>query len=137
MSTRLAKVFPTLLAALAILLLSLLTRRVVLNGFTSPYDLLALTASLGIVGALAYLLRTRARLRATFDAQSETEKTLRSILNSVADMYFSLDAEGHFLEVNPPAEDYFGKPASELIGKVIWDVFPAVKSAVYFHQYFL
>ena len=50
-----------------------------------------------------------------------------AILESIADAFYSLDDHWRFLAVNPAAERApFGRPASELLGKVIWDVFPAI-----------
>jgi CheY-like chemotaxis protein len=46
-----------------------------------------------------------------------------AILGSIADAFYSLDAEWRFVMVNPAAERApFGRPARELLGKVIWDV---------------
>jgi len=48
-----------------------------------------------------------------------------SILESIADTFYSLDEEWRFTVVNPAAEKApFGRPASELIGKVIWNLYP-------------
>jgi PAS domain S-box-containing protein len=47
-----------------------------------------------------------------------------SILGSITDGFFALDAEWRFLYVNKRAERFVQKNATELLGKVIWDVFP-------------
>jgi PAS domain S-box-containing protein len=60
-----------------------------------------------------------------------------AILESIADALYSLDAEWRFVMVNPAAERApFGRPASELIGKVIWDVFPKIPGTR-IHQHYL
>jgi PAS domain S-box-containing protein len=60
-------------------------------------------------------------------ALREAHGRTTAILASIADAFYSLDAEWRFVEVNPAAERApFGRPASELIGKVIWDMFPKI-----------
>ena len=56
--------------------------------------------------------------------RSEQARTA-AILASVADTFFSLDREWRFVTVNPAAQKApFGRPADELLGKVIWNLFP-------------
>ncbi len=60
-----------------------------------------------------------------------------AILESIADAFYSLDDQWRFVVVNPAAERApFGRPASELLGKVIWDIFPALPGTR-IHKYFL
>ena len=48
-----------------------------------------------------------------------------TILESVADTFYSLDNQWRFTTINPAAEKApFGRPASELLGRVIWDLYP-------------
>ena len=52
---------------------------------------------------------------------------LLAILESVADTFYSLDNQWRFTMVNPAAEKApFGRPASELLGRVIWELYPAL-----------
>ncbi len=54
------------------------------------------------------------------------------ILESITDLYFSIDKEWRFVDINRQAELKFGKNRDELIGQVIWEVFPtATDSALY------
>ena len=60
---------------------------------------------------------------ALLDAHGRTT----AILASIADAFYSLDDQWRFVAVNPAAERApFGRPASEIVGKVIWDVFPKI-----------
>jgi len=60
-----------------------------------------------------------------------------AILESIADAFYSLDDQWRFVMVNPAAERApFGRPASELVGKVIWDVFPKIPGTR-IHQHYL
>jgi PAS domain S-box-containing protein len=57
------------------------------------------------------------------DAQIRTT----AILRGIADTFYGLDREWRFTVVNPAAERApFGRPASELLGKVIWDLYPGL-----------
>jgi PAS domain S-box-containing protein len=66
--------------------------------------------------------------------KKQAEKELRkahartaAILGQVADTFYSLDDQWRFTMVNPAAEKApFGRPSSEMIGKVIWDLYPAL-----------
>ncbi len=46
------------------------------------------------------------------------------VLSSITDLYFVLDDRSRFVEVNPRTEQFFGKPARQLLGKNIWEQFP-------------
>ena len=61
--------------------------------------------------------------KALNDAHTRTA----AILESVADTFYSLDNEWRFITVNPAAEKApFGRPSSELLGRVIWDLYPSL-----------
>jgi PAS domain S-box-containing protein len=55
---------------------------------------------------------------------SENRCQLATMLESITDAFVSLDRDWRYTYVNPQAEKFLGKPARELIGKVVWDVFP-------------
>ncbi|MEN6623675.1 MAG: PAS domain S-box protein, partial [Smithella sp.] len=57
------------------------------------------------------------------EANAET----KAILTGIADVFYSLDNQWRFTVVNPAAErELFGRSVDELLGKVIWEVFPAL-----------
>lgn len=59
-------------------------------------------------------------------------------MSSIAEAYLVLDLDWRFLVVNPVAErKIFGRPASELIGKVIWDEYPQTIGQEVYRQYHL
>ena len=64
------------------------------------------------------------RKRAEEDFQKAHARTT-AVLEGIADAFYSLDDQWRFVMVNPAAERApFGRPARELLGKVIWDLFP-------------
>jgi PAS domain S-box-containing protein len=67
----------------------------------------------------------------------EAHTRTSAILTNIADAFYSLDDQWRFVAVNPAAERApFGRPASELVGKVIWDVFPKIPGT-HIHQHYL
>jgi PAS domain S-box-containing protein len=75
---------------------------------------------------LSLALDVTERNRAT-EALREAHLRTTAVLEAIADAFYSLDDLWRFVAVNPAAERApFGRPASELLGRVIWDVFPAI-----------
>ena len=59
------------------------------------------------------------------EALREAQKRTAAILEGIADTYYSLDNQWRFTVVNPAAERApFARPAAELLGKVMWDMYP-------------
>jgi PAS domain S-box-containing protein len=56
-----------------------------------------------------------------------TQKRTASILENIADTFYSIDNQWRFTVINPAAEKApFGRPAAEMLGKVIWDLYPGL-----------
>jgi two-component system CheB/CheR fusion protein len=67
----------------------------------------------------------------------EAHGRTRRILEGMAEAFYSLDDQWRFVQVNPAAERApFGRPESELLGRSIWDVFPAIVGTP-IHQHYL
>ena len=65
-------------------------------------------------------------------ALRESSRKINNILESITDLYYQLDSEWRFTDINRQTVTRFGRSREELIGKVIWDVFPvAVNSDLY------
>ncbi len=64
------------------------------------------------------------------------EEKLRYILQNITGPFISLDENWRYIEINEVAERelFQGRPASELIGKVIWEEFPQVVGDPAYHQ---
>ncbi|MBA2703300.1 MAG: PAS domain S-box protein [Blastocatellia bacterium] len=68
----------------------------------------------------------------TFEALRESKQKIVTILESITDLFYSLDTEWRFTDINRQTLERFGKTREELLGKVIWEVFPrAVDSDLY------
>jgi hypothetical protein len=60
------------------------------------------------------------------EERRRTEERAAAILDSVTDGFFSLDQAWRFTYANGQAGRILGRPADELIGKVIWDEYPGL-----------
>ncbi len=70
----------------------------------------------------------------TLEALRASNAKTNRILDSITDLFYQLDHEWRFTDVNRQTETHFGLSRDELIGRVFWDVFPqAVDSPVYDH----
>jgi PAS domain S-box-containing protein len=56
--------------------------------------------------------------------QSEIPEPTREILDWISDAAFVLDPGGRFLYINRRAAELAGRPASCLIGRTVWEIFP-------------
>lgn len=64
--------------------------------------------------------------------REKAEEKTKRILESITESYIELDNEWRYVDVNSKIEEIYSIDRNELIGKVIWDVFPqAVESKQY------
>ncbi len=69
-------------------------------------------------------------------AKSAMQQRMEAMLVGIADSFFSVDTQWRFTMVNPAAENApFGRPAAELIGNVIWEVYPELVGTAIFQHY--
>lgn len=61
----------------------------------------------------------------TFSERIEaSEKKLRSIFHALPDIFLILDKDGRYIEIAPTNENLLYRPAKELLGKTLHEVFP-------------
>ena len=63
------------------------------------------------------------------------ERRVRTILESITDAFFAIDNQGRFTIVNRRAEEAFGKSRQELLGRNLWELFPASVDRQFYPQY--
>lgn len=94
------------------------------------YRLLERTLKLSQVDTLLEIQRT-----ACHKAEEELRTTndqLANILNSITDGFCAVDTEWRFTYVNQRAEQILQKNQTELLGKIVWEVYPRlIGSTVY------
>lgn len=71
----------------------------------------------------------------TLEALRESNQKIRKILESITDLFYELDREWRFVEVNKRVEELFGKSRQELIGQNIWEIYPAATSSPLYPNY--
>lgn len=68
-------------------------------------------------------------------AQAEaTSAEIRGILERIGDAYIAFDTEWRYTYVNRKAAELALKPASELLGKCVWDEFPNAKQTAFYSE---
>ena len=88
-----------------------------------------------LLGAVA-VGRDITQLRRAETELRETNARLQSVLSNMTQAHYSLDAGWRFIEINSAAvEIMFLRPASELIGKVIWEEYPQAVDTDIFNMY--
>ncbi|MDR2838943.1 MAG: EAL domain-containing protein [Azonexus sp.] len=61
-------------------------------------------------------------------AYEEKSRQSRALLDSIPDMAWLLDNEGHFLAVNEAFCQYIERPMAEIVGRTVADLFPPVEA---------
>ncbi len=96
---------------------------------------LADQAAIALNNARLHELQTGEAIRQrdeSLAALRESSRKINNILESITDLYYQLDREWRFTDTNSVTLARFGKRRDELLGKVIWEVYPrAVESELY------
>jgi diguanylate cyclase (GGDEF)-like protein/PAS domain S-box-containing protein len=87
-----------------------------------------------IVNFAAFLEDVSAAIEAQHAVASAREH-LGRVLESISDGCFSLDHDWRFTYVNSRGADWLKRPVEELLGRVIWDVFPDAVGGPYYTTY--
>jgi PAS domain S-box-containing protein len=76
-------------------------------------------------------------LGAAYDTTDEraSEARVARVLEAMPAGFYSLDREWRFTYVNAEAERLLGRPREELLGQVLWEVFPATINSVFEESY--
>lgn len=65
----------------------------------------------------------------------ESHRKISSILESITDAFYTLDRNWCFTHINSEAEHLLGRPGSSLIGKNIWEEYPAEVDTDRYREY--
>ncbi len=65
----------------------------------------------------------------------EAQRRLTNVLDSLTDGFMIFDTEWHYRYINPQAEPFAGKPKEDLLGQIVWDVFPNLIGSTFYQQY--
>lgn len=100
-----------------------------------PYSVRELRA---LIGSMIQSARHRAeavRREAIAEVERHALADRAALLESITDAFFALDCDWRFIYVNQRALDYYGKGRDELLGRSIWEVFPASAGTMLQEQY--
>ncbi len=79
--------------------------------------------------------RVEASLARLHEEESAANGRAIRILESVTDAFFALDRQWRFTYLNPQAEPQLQRSPGELLGKVVWDEFPAAIGTKFEREY--
>jgi PAS domain S-box-containing protein len=99
---------------------------------TKPLDLALLNVRLSVAERQIRELAERNHARA---ALQESAQTMQSILENTTDAFFAVDHEWRITYLNPEAELITHRNRQEIIGKILWDVFPKLSNTVFGANY--
>jgi PAS domain S-box-containing protein len=54
----------------------------------------------------------------------EADARLAAVLESISDVYYAVDRDWRMVLFNRSAEEFFGMPRAEILGRSFWDLFP-------------
>ncbi|HEX8236000.1 MAG TPA: EAL domain-containing protein [Abditibacteriaceae bacterium] len=87
-----------------------------------------------IIGAIGLAIDITERLQ-TEKALLKSNQQILTIWESMADAFYALDSEWQFTHLNTQAERLLQRGRDELLGRVIWDVFPETVASTFFDEY--
>ncbi|HEY0605583.1 MAG TPA: PAS domain S-box protein, partial [Herpetosiphonaceae bacterium] len=90
-----------------------------------------ITNHAGRVVGMRWLLRDQTALKLSLAQQQNS-----AILESISDAFYAVDHEWRFTYINRKAEQMLGQSREQLLGKNIWEIFPAamMSDAYTYHQ---
>ena len=86
-------------------------------------------------GVLLATVNALLRVRRAEDAARRSAERLRATLDSVAVPFHLLDREWRYVHVNEEAVRAVGLPRAAMLGRTVWEVFPAVVGTTFEQEY--
>src|SRR5262249_2942266 len=105
-----------------------------LNGEVFPATVLLSCITLAGKAFLQATVRDITEQKQAEEALKPSQEQIQTILNSITDLFFALDREWRFTEVNPRAARLFGRPREQLVGRVIWELFPQTRDSEFYQR---
>ena len=71
----------------------------------------------------------------TLEALRASNERTNRILESITDLFYQLDREWRFTNVNRQTEERLRVPREQMIGRVMWDVFPETRNSTLYTRF--
>src|SRR5205823_6188774 len=91
-----------------------------------PRLLMFAAVCLLLVAMCERVFRARRDAEAALAEESKSESRIISTLESITDAFCAIDHQWRYTYINRACEVYLGKPRGELLGRVMWEAFPAL-----------
>jgi PAS domain S-box-containing protein len=106
------------------------------DGFLAkPYTERELRALIGSMLRSAQIRADAAGREAREQAEQKAVIERATLLESITDAFYALDRQWRHTYVNQRALDYYGMKRADLLGRSLWEVFPAMKDSVFETQF--
>jgi PAS domain S-box-containing protein len=106
------------------------------DGFLAkPYTERELRALIGSMLRSAQMRAVAAGREAREQAERKALIEQATLLESITDAFYALDRQWRHTYVNQRALDYYGMDRADLLGRSLWDVFPAMRDSVFESQF--
>jgi len=89
----------------------------------------------GAITALQGAFQDISDKRSAQEQAARMAERLSATLESITDAFYTLDREWRFTYLNPEAERLFKRPREQLLGKVLWDEFDALKGQIGYREF--
>ena len=106
------------------------------DGFLAkPYTERELRALIGSMLRSAKMRADAAGREAREEAEQKAVIERATLLESITDAFYALDRQWRHTYVNQRALDYYGMKRADLLGRSLWEVFPAMRDSVFETQF--
>jgi PAS domain S-box-containing protein len=82
-----------------------------------------------------WTVRARAAAARAADVQRDALRREADAHARITDCFVAVDKDFRYTHVNPAAEKFLGRPASEMLGRRIWDLFPQTVGSDYDREF--
>jgi PAS domain S-box-containing protein len=105
------------------------------DGSTFPVEVSSRGATIEGARTLISVIRDITGRKRAEEALRRANERFARVLGGITDLYVSYDREWRFTELNPQAEYVLRKKREEVLGQVLWQVFPESKKGEIYRRY--
>jgi PAS domain S-box-containing protein len=105
------------------------------NGAFTEFDVHELVQFASVVAASLESLEARLALAEALAVANAERNDKAFILSSISDAMYVLDRDWNFTYLNAEAERILGRTSAELVGRSVWEAFPAARQTAIFDNY--